>query len=291
MRSLSIIQQRLDDYQVQNVQEEEQALREMTQEVILAGLSRTAFFNTAVFQGGTALRIFHGLNRFSENLDFTLKEPNPVYKLEDFVCSIRDELQAYGFQLEIQDKSRVNSAVQKVFIKDDSIGKVLTLSHMKGDRSSRKIRVKVEVDTNPPDGVSVEVKYLKFPFAASVTLCDLPSLFAGKIHAILCREYPKGRDWYDLIWYAARKAVFNPEYLRAALVQTGPWQGQAMTVTGEWCWTELKNKVECLDVEAARDEVSRFVRVYEQPSLAVWSRDFFHDMIDGLKNEWKNREK
>lgn len=281
--SIKIIQERLAACQAKSVQEEEQALREITQEVILAGLSRTTFFKTAAFQGGTALRIFYGLNRFSEDIDFTLREPNPAFALDSCVQPIINELKAYGFQFEIQDKSKADSAIQKLFIKDNSIGKILTLQHLKADRSVKKIRVKIEVDTNPPAGGICETKFLQFPFAASVTLHNRESLFAGKMHALLCREYLKGRDWYDFLWYCAHKIDINTGYLQAALIQNGPWKGQPLAITKQWCIEQVREKIQDLDIDTARGEALRFVREYEQPSLAVWSKEFFQSVVDAYE--------
>lgn len=281
--SIRIIQEKLQSYQAQSAQEEEQALREITQEVILAGLSRTTFFKSSVFHGGTALRIFYSLNRFSEDLDFTLKEPNASFSLDIYVRPIVTELKAYGFQFDIQDKSKADSAIQKLFIKDDSIGAVLTLKHLKADRSTKKIRIKIEIDTNPPEGGRCESKFLQFPFAASVVLHDMGSLFAGKMHALLCREYSKGRDWYDFVWYCSHKADLNTAYLKAALKQTGPWKGQQISITKQWWIEEVRKKIEELDVDSARQEAIRFVREHEQSTLSVWSKEFFQAAVDSYE--------
>ena len=278
--SIRIVQEKLNTYQAKSAQEEEQALREITQEVVLAGLARSTFFKSASFHGGTALRIFYSLNRFSEDLDFTLKVPNAAFSLESCVQSIINELKAYGFQFDVVDKSKADSAIQKLFIKDDSIGKILTLQHLKADRSTKKIRVKIEIDTNPPAGAQSETKFLQFPFAASVTVHNRPSLFAGKVHALLCREYTKGRDWYDFIWYCSHKTDLNTAYLEAALKQNGPWKGQPLNVTKQWWIEEVRKKIQVIDIDSARDEVIRFVREHEQPTLAVWSRDFFQATVD-----------
>ena len=283
--SIQIIQERLDTYQAKSIQEEEQALREITQEVILAGLSRSAFFKSSAFQGGTALRIFYSLNRFSEDLDFTLREPDAAFSLDSCVQPLVNELSAYGFQFDIQDKSKADSAIQKLFIKDDSIGKVLTLHHLKADRSTKKIRVKIEIDTNPPAGGTCETKFLQFPFAASVNLHDLESLFAGKVHALLCREYVKGRDWYDFVWYCTHKKNLNTVYLQSALVQSGSWKGQPLRVTKNWWIEAVRKKIQDLDIDSVRNEALRFVREYEQPALSVWSKDFFQSTIDSYEKQ------
>jgi len=280
--SVAIIQDRLVSYRCQSVQAEEQALREITQEVALAALSRTDFYKFAAFHGGTCLRVFYHLNRFSEDLDFMLKEPNAQFVLESYLKSLVTEFAAYGYRLEIVDRSKTESAVKKVFIKDDSLGKVLQLTHLKGDRSERKIRIKLEIDTNPPLHSSFENKFLDFPFVFSVSTQDLPSLFAGKIHALLCREYTKGRDWYDLIWYTSRKVAVNLPFLAAALEQAGPWKGQAVVVDTQWCVTELRKKILALNWSEVKADVQRFINPEELPSLELWGTELFLGQVDKL---------
>ncbi len=127
--SVQMVQQRLDSYSVQTQLEEEQAVREITQEIVLAALGRTGFFQKAAFHGGTCLRIFHGLNRFSEDLDFALKEPDESFRLEPYLSSVCNELSAYGYAFEIQSRTQVGGAVRKAFLKDNSIGRLLSLEN------------------------------------------------------------------------------------------------------------------------------------------------------------------
>ncbi len=199
--SIKLIQDRLDSYNCASSIEEEHAVREITQEVALAALGRTDFFKHAAFQGGTCLPILYGLNRFSEEMDFILKETNRDFALQPHLQAVSDELKAYGYDVEIADRSRTDIAVRKAFLKDDSLGKVLQLQYADKSGPLKKVRIKFEVDTNPPSYSGVEIKYVDFPFVSSVTVQDKPSLFAGKLHALLCREYVKGRDWYDFLWY------------------------------------------------------------------------------------------
>ena len=194
--SVKLIQDRLDSYHCRSTIEEEHAIREITQEVALAALGRTDFFKYAIFQGGTCLRIFYGLNRFSEDMDFILKETNENFMLQVHLRAVSDELKAYGYDMEIADRSKVDTTVRKAFLKDDSLGKVLLLRYADASGPLKKIRIKFEVDTNPPLGSGMEIKYVDFPFISSVTVQDKPSLFAGTVHALLCREYVKARDWY-----------------------------------------------------------------------------------------------
>jgi hypothetical protein len=139
----------------------------------------------------------------------------------------------------------------------------------------RKIRIKFEVDSNPPAGAAYEVKVMDFPFPAAVSLFALPSLFSGKMHALLCREYVKGRDWYDFLWYAARSTRPNFDLLASALDQTGPWAGKNLFVDEPWCRRELSAKIESMDFAKLREDVKRFLKPVEVASLNLWTREFF----------------
>lgn len=272
--SVKMIQQRLDSYSVVTQLEEEQAIREITQEIVLAALGRTGFFQKAAFHGGTCLRIFHGMNRFSEDLDFSLQVPDASFRLEPHLQSVCDELSAYGYAFEIQNRSQTGMAVQKAFLKDDSIGRLLTLNYRPSTGPARKIRVKLEVDTHPPPGAGYEINYQDFPFVSSVTVLDLPSLFAGKLHALLCREYIKGRDWYDFLWYTAQRVRPNYNLLAFAMEQTGHRKNNEKLAREE-CTVLLEDKIRGIDWDAARADVERFVKPRELPSLKLWSRDLF----------------
>ena len=280
--SIKIIQERLEFYKCKSTLEEEHALREISQEMVLSALARTDFFKHAVFQGGTALRIFYSLNRFSEDLDFILKKPNSSFSLKAYYQSIIDELKGFGYQLDINDRTTAENAVKKAFLKDNSLGKILQLQYLKSDRSVKKIKIKLEVDINPPENSQFEPKYHNFPFPFSVAIQNLPSLFAGKIHALLCRQYIKGRDWYDFVWYIARKIEINYSFLDSALQQNGPWKGENLTIDKNWCISALRNKIESIEWKTAKDDVRRFVRQNELPSIELWSKDFFLDMLQRL---------
>lgn len=281
--SVQMIQQRLLNYNCKTDIEEQQAIREITQEVVLAALGRGDFFKQALFQGGTCLRIFYGLNRFSEDMDFILRETNPDFQLKDHIKHLTDELAAYGYNIEITDRDKADVTVKKVFLKDDSLGKVIDLRHSNQAGPMAKIRIKLEVDTNPPAGSGHELKYLDFPFVSSVAVQDRPSLFAGKLHALLCREYIKGRDWYDFIWYTGNRTGINYAFLTSAINQLGPWQGQSITVDKAWLLNELERKIVSMNWKQAAEDVRRFVRVAEQPSLDLWSKDLFLGQLDKLR--------
>jgi predicted nucleotidyltransferase component of viral defense system len=281
--SIKMIQERLNSYDCKSEIEEEQAIREITQEVALAALGRTDFFKHAVFQGGPCLRIFYGLNRFSEDMDFILKEPDRSFELKPHLHALTEELTAYGYNIEVADRSKMDVTVRKAFLKDDSIGKVLQLNYGSQTGPLRKIRIKFEVDTNPPSGSELEIKYHDFPFVSSVVVQDKASLFAGKVHALLCRKYIKGRDWYDFLWYTSQGIAINYQFLSAALNQQGPWQGQNVQVDLNWCRSGLEKAIKSMDWKATALDVRRFVRVAEQPSLDLWSKDLFLAQLEKLK--------
>ena len=280
--SVKMIQDRLDSYACRSTLEEEQALREITQEIVLAALGRTDFFQKAALQGGTCLRVFHGMNRFSEDLDFALQEPDASLELRPYLDALGKELTAYGYELEMDDRSKLDQAVRMAFVKDDSLGNLLRLNYKPAAGPLRKLRIKLEVDTSPPGGAKFETRYLDFPFPSAVCVFDMPSLFAGKFHALLCREYLKGRDWYDFIWYTARRTPTNYALLTSALDQMGPWKARGVRADRVWCVEQLRSRIEATDWKHARDDVRRFVKPNELPSLELWSRDFFLAQADKL---------
>jgi predicted nucleotidyltransferase component of viral defense system len=282
--SVEIIQERLASYGCRSTIEEEQALREITQEIILAALGRTDFFGRAGFQGGTCLRVFHGLNRFSEDLDFALEVPDRTFELSPYLGRVRQELTIYGYELEIDDRSKAEAAVRQAFLKDDSVGKLVRLNYRPRAGPLRKLRIKLEVDTHPPSGASYDMPVLDYPFPAAVRVFDLQSLFAGKLHALLCRNYLKGRDWYDFLWYTARKTPINHRLLSAALDQIGPWKGHALKTDSGWCIEQLGALIREHDWLQARRDVQRFVKAHELPSLELWTRDFFLRQCEKLSD-------
>jgi predicted nucleotidyltransferase component of viral defense system len=280
--SIRAIQDRLNSYGSASAIEEEQALREITQEIVLAALGRTNFFDKAAFQGGTCLRIFHGVNRFSEDLDFALKKPDQNFELGGYFKTVVEDLGAFGYKIEIDDRCAADEVVKKAFLKDDSIGRLLKLDYRPKTGPLRKIRIKFEVDSNPPSGADYEVRVMDFPFPAAVSLFDLPSLFAGKMHALLCREYVKGRDWYDFLWYAGKSVRPNFDLLAAALEQTGPWAGKKPVVDAEWCHGAMSEKIDSMDFPKLQEDVKRFLKPVELASLKLWSREFFLDRTEKL---------
>lgn len=279
--STRMIQDRLNTYQSKTQLEEQNALKEITQDIALSGLSRAGFFKQACFMGGTCLRILHGLNRFSEDLDFSLLKETADFEWLPFLISVQGELAAYGYQIHIQDRSESARAVKVGFLKDDSIGKILILKHRSG-QPSKSIKIKFEIDTKPPIGATTEQKYIDFPVVVPVLTHDLSSLFAGKTHALLCRRWEKGRDWFDFNWYVSRKVLMNTTYLSNALDQQGPWQGKRLQIDHAWIIEQLREKIINTHWAAQIRDVNRFVRQEDQDLVSQWSTDFFLARLEAL---------
>ncbi|MBN1547915.1 MAG: nucleotidyl transferase AbiEii/AbiGii toxin family protein [Syntrophaceae bacterium] len=280
-----VLSSRLAWYAPSNAIEQENALQEILQHYVLAGLSRAGMFRDAVFQGGTCLRIFHGMNRFSEDLDFLLKQPDPAFRWRQYLDSVQEDCTRDGIQFEVQDKSRAGTAVQKAFLKSDSIGKILIMSLPFERRPSQKISIKLEIDTNPPAGSTFVTRFLTFPVTLPVTVQKLESGFALKLHALLCRPYVKGRDWYDFLWYSARNIRLDFPLLQNALQQHGPWAGQKDRVTLSWLYDQLTNVITHIDWAMARNDVQRFLPMMEQEGLRVWGRELFMQQLGRVCSE------
>ena len=281
--SIRIIQDRLNQYRPENQLEEENSLKEITQEVALAGLSRVGFFKLAAFQGGTSLRILYGLNRFSEDLDFSLNKPSSHFNWNPFLIGLQTELKAYGYQLQIQDRSSIENPVKMGFLKDDSIGKILELRH-KSTSTAKSIKIKLEIDTNPPAGALTEQKYIDFPLTVPVVAHDPTSLFAGKCHALLCRPWEKGRDWYDFLWYVSRKTQLNYTLLRNALQQMGPRKGKKQKLDKKFFLELLEQKIKITNWTKQKQDVARFLKASDSDLLNLWNTDFFLNRLQIIKD-------
>lgn len=279
---IRIIEDRIRQYKPASKQEELNAFKEIAQEIVLMGLSRAGFFKHGAFQGGTALRILYGLPRFSEDLDFMLFAANPQFKWQIYLNEIKLEFEAFGLSLEVKDRSEVPNIVKKAFLKESSFGKVLQLAYARDRSDAQAIQIKLEVDTNPPLGSDFETKLVDFPTPFSIIAQTMPSLFAGKIHALLCREYVKGRDWYDFTWYVTRNSSVNYAVLQQALFQLGPWQGLQIPIDRQWVRDALLKKVNEIDWQAAAKDVEIFLRPRELQSLGLWNAGFFAHFIEKL---------
>ncbi|MCH7672450.1 MAG: nucleotidyl transferase AbiEii/AbiGii toxin family protein [Proteobacteria bacterium] len=276
---IEIIQSRLDSYNATNSMEEAQATKEIIQEVALYALWRADFFKVAAFQGGTSLRILHKLPRFSEDLDFMLKEPDPDFEWRGYLEQLLACFEEYGLKSEALPKGKMEQRIRKAVINDNSITSQLNLSFYSG-HANQKIKIKLEIDVEPPAGSDYNYTYLDFPSDYEVCHQDLGSNFALKIHALLCRGFLKGRDWYDFNWYIRQGISPNLKHLQNALIQYGPWQGQAnLMVDLTWLKITLQEKIDGIDWKLAGDDVERFLNATEQKSLNLWSEHFFSQKL------------
>jgi len=279
---IELIQQQLESYKAGNPVEEEQAVKEILQEVALYALWRADFFEVGAFQGGTSLRIMHGLPRFSEDLDFILKQPNPDFEWQPYLEKLLVGLEEFGLQAEALDKSRMDQRVKKALLKDNSVTNQLDLSFYRG-QENQKLNIKLEIDVDPPEGSGFEYSYLDFPLDFEVCYQDLSSNFALKTHALLCRPYLKGRDWYDFSWYVTQKVSPNLKHLQAALFQYGSWQGETLSVDSDWLIAALQEKVASINWDEAKLDVQRFMKAAEQRSLSLWNEKFFLNKVQNLE--------
>lgn len=276
---IEIIQSRLDSYNATNSMEETQATKEIIQEVALYALWRADFFKVAAFQGGTSLRILHKLPRFSEDLDFMLKEPDPDFEWRGYLEQLLSCFEEYGLKSEALPKGKMEQRIRKAVINDNSITSQLNLSFYSG-HANQKIKIKLEIHVEPPAGSDYNYTYLDFPSDYEVCHQDLGSNFALKIHALLCRGFLKGRDWYDFNWYIRQGISPNLKHLQNALIQYGPWQGQAnLMVDLTWLKITLQEKIDGIDWKLAGDDVERFLNATEQKSLNLWSEHFFSQKL------------
>ena len=256
------------------------ALKEIVQELALLGLFRAGFYSKAAFYGGTALRIFYGLDRFSEGLDFSLIEPDSSFDLSTLTKVVQDELGAFGLEMTVTEKIKRNdSPLKSAFIKGGTQIHILKIASVeppvKGIHPDEKIRIKMEVDTEPPGGAEYEMKYQLQPIPYSVRLYRDSSLFSGKIHALLCRTWQtrvKGRDFYDYIWFLANKVPVNMVHLQARMRQTGH-VGPDEILTEDVLKNLLVRRFTSVDMQQAKKDVLPYIK--DPKALELWSPDFF----------------
>ena len=272
----NIIEQMLSKYEIKNTNDEINALKEIIQEIILSGLARGNFFDEAAFYGGTALRIFYKLDRFSEDLDFALIYPDKNFDLSKYFVYLEKELKAYGLNLEINTKQKnIESNITSAFVKGDTLEHILKFfpneENHKYNHMLKNIKIKFEVDINPPSGATYEEKYKLLPSPHQIKIYDKESLFAGKIHAILCRNWKtrtKGRDLYDYIFFLANNTKVNLELVKNKLIESN-----YINANDKFSIDDLKNllinKFRKIDYIEAKEDVIPFIKNTE--SLNIWS--------------------
>ncbi len=279
----SAIKQMLERYQNRSLQDHEQALREILQEIALVGLWRGKFFEHAAFYGGTALRILYGLDRFSEDLDFTLLEPNPQWSWQPFGEALKNELSSFGFDVSFVEKDKkTQTAVKSAFLKTPTVQELLKIGvHtdlLKGVHPETLIRIKIEIDTEPALGYEYEQKFLSQPVAVSIRCVNEECLFACKTHAAFYRAWKgrvKGRDWYDLVWFIRKNTALN-------LSLFSKLSGQEKSLTKAEFLKIAQERIERLDVASAIEDTIHYVR--DQEAIRrTWSKDFFQHWIEKIQ--------
>lgn len=282
----------LERYDLSTQESAYEALREILQEIVLLGLADAGFFDKAVFYGGTALRILYKLPRFSEDLDFSLIQKDEKFDLSKYESSVVEMLASFGFEVDVVTKNK-DSDVQSAFLKGNTLNHLIEINAPKNIRErfpkNKLVKIKFEVDTNPPLKFESEKKLLLAPRPFMINSMTPPSLFAGKMHAILCRKWatrPKGRDWYDLVWYISQNIELDLTHLTTRLQQNCKWQDESSTkipknIDKEFILNLLKSRIEDLDINAAKRDVIRFIS--DSKELDIWSKEFFHMLIKQIK--------
>ena len=253
--------------------ERSQAMLQVMQEIALAGLVRRGFFAKAAFYGGTCLRLFHQLPRFSEDLDFSLLQPDPGFRLQPYLQGMEEEFSVLGIEAQISEKQKTNpSPILSAFLKASTTIVQLAITETK------TLRIKFEVDTDPPLGFSTEEQLLLQPYSCYVKCFSLSDLFAGKMHAVLFRQWQqrvKGRDWFDLEWYVRGGIPLHLDHLAERARQSGHWPlDQPFSASS--LQVLLAERIARLDVANARLDIERFIAQPEP--LAIWSQDYFQQL-------------
>lgn len=271
---MNVFDQMLARYEIISENDRRNATHEVMQEITLAGLYRGGFFDKAAFYGGTCLRIFHSMQRFSEDMDFSLVAHHEAFKLESYFPPIIDEFKALGRDVEITKKEKKNvGSVESAFLKDD------TESYDVAFRTEKSIKIKIEVDTNPPMEFSVEQKLLLHPFSFMTRCFTLPDLYAGKMHALIFRNWKsrvKGRDWYDFEWYVRGGVSLDFNHFQ---VRTKQFNGIEMNKAD--FIARLKERLATTDINTVKRDLEPFI---ENPrELDIWSNDYFLQLADRIK--------
>jgi predicted nucleotidyltransferase component of viral defense system len=281
----------LEKYHCNTTEEYKNALKEIIQEIALLGFSRAGLFKEAAFYGGTALRIFYGLDRFSEDLDFSLLTPNPEFQITPYCHHVQQELASFGFEMEVSRKEkRTRTLIESAFIKGNTLVHLLQIESINppvaGVHPLEKFKIKLEIDCDPPPKAQYEIKYGLSPIPYSARLFKPSSLFAGKLHALLCRNWQhriKGRDMYDFVWYLSRDIPVYLPHLEERMRQTGHLK--TSEDLSEMRLREiLQQYFDTINISQAQKDVEPFLS--DPGVIELWSRAFFHQIThDKLRVE------
>lgn len=223
--------------------------------------------------------VVHGLNRFSEDLDFSTTKGDKNFQFDDYMDEVLLTLKQYGLEMKVK-KAKDDSFVKARELKEDSYKWTLSFP---SNKQLKKVIIKLEIDTNPPAGAFITNANLDFPILHQVKVGTLETLFAGKINALLTRPFMKGRDWYDFLWYVRNDTNINYEFFKNALLQMGTCQSQNLKVVDRvFVISELSNKIKSLDWKDVRKDVERFLKPYEQDSLKIWGEGLFLDRVNKI---------
>jgi len=277
------IEQMLKRYELNTIHDHENALKEIIQEVILLGLWRSKFYEKAVFYGGSALRILYKLDRFSEDLDFSLIAPEKGFDIKKYLGAVKSELELWDFEVSTEEKNKRNeSTIDSAFIKANTLIHLLKIDVNLKTHKNAVMKIKLEVDQDPAVGFTSELKYHLHPIPFTIKTMALPSLFAGKMHALLCRTRRtniKGRDWYDLIWFVKNNIPCDLYYLKNKMAQTGHID-VSEALTKEKLIDFLSGKIKEIDFDLAKSDVEPFLKnLGQREELSLWSDAFFSDYL------------
>ena len=275
----NIFDQMLSRYEIQTKDDYTNALHEVMQQIALAGLYRGGFFNKAAFYGGSCLRIFHQLQRFSEDMDFSLLQPDVHFELDNYFEPITAEFKALGREVVINKKEKKKQTnVESAFLKEDTA--IYNLQF----RTEQTVKIKIEVDVNPPTGFNCEHKLLLLPFSFMTRCYSLPDLFAGKMHALLFRNRKarvKGRDWYDFEWYVRNNIPLNFNHFCERTHQFGSLEDTELTK--DFFKQLLKEKIAKTSIEMVKSDVRPFIRNHND--MEIWSAEYFSQLVDMIRFE------
>ncbi len=275
----TVFNQMLARYDIKTNDDRHNALHEVMQQITLLALNRADFFNKAAFYGGTCLRIFHGLQRFSEDMDFSLLEKDNKFTLESYFDTIKSEFSALGREVDISRKEKkTDTQIESAFLKDSN--EIYNIEF----QTERGIKIKIEVDKDPPLLFKTEHKLLLLPYSFMTRCFTLPGLFAGKMHALLFRNWRnrvKGRDWYDLEWYVRNGVAVDFNHLFQRAMQSG-YKGKEV-FTKELCIELLKKRIETTNIQMVKDDVKPFLKNMQETE--IWSKNYFLQLAGMVKFE------
>lgn len=283
-----LIDTMLSKYEINNIEDKKNAIKEVVQEIVLCGLSRGGFFNKAAFYGGTALRIFYNLDRFSEDLDFSLITYDKDFDLKKYFSYIKNEINSLGLNFIIEENNKTfNSNIKSAFLKGNTIEHILSFYDESQDinkiNKDEVIRIKFEVDVEPFEGATYETKFRLLPSPYQVRLFDLSSLFAEKIHACLCRNWKsrvKGRDFYDYVFFLSIGAKVNLDFLKTKLIDS-KYIDPNYNLNIENLKKMLFERFDKLNIKQAKEDIYPFIK--DKSKIDLWSIEFFKEITKNIQ--------